>query len=119
MKQYLLSMVQPDGEGSIPPPEVLGPIMVEIEAIREELKAQGSWVFGNGLHDVASASTITVRDGEVTITDGPFAEGKEHLGGITIIQVADLDEALRWGTRYAQVTTLPIEVRPFQGDVPG
>jgi hypothetical protein len=110
MKQYLLSMVQPDGEGSIPPPEVLGPIMVEIEAIREELKAQGSWVFG---------STITVRDGEVTITDGPFAEGKEHLGGITIIQVADLDEALRWGIRYAQVTTLPIEVRPFQGDVPG
>lgn len=119
MKQYLLSMVQPDGEGNIPAPEVLGAIMADVGAIRDELQAQGSWVFGNGLHDVAAASTIRVHEGQVTITDGPFAEGKEHLGGITIIQVADLDEALRWGTRYAEATTLPIEVRPFQGDVPG
>ena len=118
MKQYLLSMIQPDG-GAVPPPEVLDPIMAEVGRLRSELEAQGSWVFGNGLHDPSSASTIRVADGEVLVTDGPFAEGKEHLGGITIIQVHDLDEALDWGRRYAEATTLPIEVRPFQGDVPG
>ena len=50
------------------------------------------------------------------ITDGPFAEGKEHLGGFTIIKAPDLDAALAWGRRLAQATTLPIEVRPFQGE---
>ncbi|MEE3921565.1 YciI family protein [Micromonospora sp. BRA006-A] len=50
------------------------------------------------------------------VTDGPFAEGKEYLGGVTIIRAADLDAALDWGRRYALATTLPIEVRPFQGE---
>lgn len=118
MKQYLLSMVQPTG-GSVPPPEVLDGVMAEVGRIREELRSRGSWVFGNGLHDPTSASTVRVVDGEVLMTDGPFAEGKEHVGGITIILAADLDEALGWARRYAAATTLPIEVRPFQGDVPG
>jgi hypothetical protein len=52
----------------------------------------------------------------VLVTDGPFAEGKEHLGGFTILKAPDLDAALAWGRRYAQATTLPIEVRPFQGE---
>jgi hypothetical protein len=47
-------------------------------------------------------------------TDGPFAEGKEHIGGFTIIQAPDLDAALEWGRRLALATTLPVEVRPFQ-----
>jgi hypothetical protein len=58
------------------------------------------------------------RDGEVLITDGPFAEGKEHIGGFTIVSAPDLDAALEWGRRLARATTLPIEVRPFQ-DGPG
>ncbi|MGH3577295.1 MAG: YciI family protein [Mycobacterium sp.] len=113
MKQYLLSMIQPDGE--IPPPEVLEGIMAEVGRIREQLLAQGSWVFGNGLHSPTTATTMRIRNGELLTTDGPFAESKEHLGGITIIEVADLDEALSWGRRYAEATTLHIEVRPFQG----
>jgi hypothetical protein len=48
--------------------------------------------------------------------DGPFTEAKEHIGGLVIIRVADLDAALEWGRRYARATTLPIEVRPFQGE---
>jgi hypothetical protein len=55
-------------------------------------------------------------DGEVLITDGPFTEGKEHLGGFSIITAPDLDAALGWGRKFALATTLPIEVRPFQGD---
>jgi hypothetical protein len=51
------------------------------------------------------------------MTDGPYAEGKEHIGGLTIIKAADLDEALEWGRKLAGATTLPIEVRPFQGEL--
>jgi hypothetical protein len=119
MKEYLLSMIQPDDGDLVPPPEVLGEIMDRVGGIRRELEARGSWVFGNGLHAPSSATTVRVRDGEVLMTDGPFVEGKEHLGGVTIIRAADLDEALGWARRYAEATTLPIEVRPFHGDGPG
>ena len=112
MQQYLISMYQPDG-GS-PAPEVLGPIMEEIGRIREELQAAGSWVFAGGLHDSSTATVVRVKDGDVLMTDGPYIEGKEHIGGFTIIQVPDLDAALEWARRYAKVTNLPIEVRPFR-----
>ncbi|HEY6640982.1 YciI family protein [Povalibacter sp.] len=115
MKQYLISMYQPDGPGR-PDPEFLGKVMREIHQIRDELQSQGSWVFAGGLHDVSSATVVRVRNGETLITDGPFAEGKEHLGGFTIVRVADLDAALGWAKRYAQATTLPIEVRPFMDE---
>ena len=71
-------------------------------------------MFAGGLHDPSTATVLRAHDGEVLTTDGPFAEGKEHLGGFTIIQAPDLDAALDWGRRLAQATTLPIEVRPFQ-----
>jgi hypothetical protein len=115
MKQYLLSVYQPD-EG-VPPPEVLAAIMQEIDAINRELKAAGCWVFAGGLHPPSTATVVRVKAGEVLMTDGPFVEGKEHLGGFTIIKASDLDAALEWGRRFARATTLPIEVRPFQGDV--
>jgi len=117
MKQYLLSMIQPGDGDEVPLAEVLDGIMAEAGRIHEQLVAQGSWVFGDGLHSPPTATTIRIRDGELSTTDGPFAESKEHLGGITIIEVADLDEALSWGRRYAEATTLPIEVRPFRADV--
>ncbi|MEO8563212.1 MAG: YciI family protein [bacterium] len=117
MKQYLISIYQPDGEP--PPPERLAPVMREIEAIKHELEAAGRWVFGNGLHPPSTATVLRARNDEVLITDGPFVEGKEHLGGFTILEAPDLDVALQWGRRYARATGLPIEVRPFQGEVDG
>lgn len=117
MKQYLLSVYQPDG--TIPPPEVLEPILAELDAMHQELQQAGAWVFGQGLHEPSTATVLRVKDGDVVTTDGPYIEGKEHLGGITIIQVPDLDSALEWGRRYARATTLAIEVRPFQGEVEG
>jgi hypothetical protein len=110
MQQYLISMYQPDG--TPPPPEVLGPIMEQIGQWRAALQAAGAWVFTAGLHPASTATVLRVRDGETVVTDGPFVEGKEHLGGFTIIQAADLDEALRWGHQMAEITGLPIEVRP-------
>ena len=79
-------------------------------------ESPGSWVFGGGLHAPSTATVLRPKDGDVLITDGPYAEGKEHLGGFTIIKAPDLDAALEWARRYALVTTLPIEVRPFQGE---
>jgi hypothetical protein len=115
MKMYLLSVYQPDGP--IPPPEVLERIMRDLDAVNKELKASGSWVFAGGLHEPSTATVVRAKDGEVVMTDGPFVEGKEHIGGFTVIKAPNLDVALRWSQRLAQATTLPIEVRPFQGEV--
>jgi hypothetical protein len=113
VQQYLISMYQPDGD-QMPPPEVLGPIMQKVGEIRSELQAAGAWVFAGGLHPVSTATVVKIKDGDVLMTDGPYAEGKEHIGGFTIIQVPDLDAALEWAGRYARATNLPIEVRPFR-----
>ncbi|HKE78768.1 MAG TPA: YciI family protein [Solirubrobacteraceae bacterium] len=114
MKQYLLSVYQPDGP--TPPPEVLDEIMRELNALNDELKAAGAWVFAGGLHAPSTATVLRAKGDEVVMTDGPFTEGKEHLGGFTIVRAPDLDAALRWGRRMAEITTLPVEVRPFQGE---
>jgi hypothetical protein len=112
MKHYLLSIIQPDAP--TPSPEVLDPIMRDVDAVRHEMEEAGAWVFSDGLHAPSSATTLRPRDGEVLMSDGPFAEGKEHIGGLTILQAPDLDAALDWGRKLALATTLPIEVRPFQ-----
>jgi hypothetical protein len=116
MKHYLISFYQPDGPP--PPPEVLGPIMREMGTIQRELEAAGSWVFAGGLHPPSTATLLRAQGDDVLLTDGPFVEGKEVLGGFTIIKAPDLDVALEWGRRYARaVPALTIEVRPFQGEV--
>jgi hypothetical protein len=118
MKRYLLSMYQPDGPA--PPPEVLDPIMRDLNALEQEMKAAGVWVFSGGLHDPGTATVLRLRDDEVLVTDGPYVEGKEHIGGFTIIKAPDLDAALEWARRYARaVARLPIEVRPFRGEAEG
>ena len=115
MKQYLLSVIQPDG--GTPEPEVLRKIMADVGALQQEMKAAGVWVFAGGLHPPSTATVVRVQGGGVLMTDGPFAEGKEHIGGFTVIKAPDLDAALAWAHKAAMATTLPIEVRPFQGEV--
>src|SRR5947208_10895348 len=95
MKHYLISFYQPDGPP--PPPELLGPVMREMGIIRSELEAAGSWVFAGGLHPPSTATLVRATGDDVLITDGPFVEGKEVLGGFTIIKAPDLDVALGWG----------------------
>jgi hypothetical protein len=114
MAQYLLSVIQPDGPA--PDPEALSAIMADVDTVDRDMRDKGVWVFAGGLYPPSTATVVRARkDGDVLMTDGPFAEGKEHLGGFTIIDVPDLDAALEWGRRLAEATTLPIEVRPFQG----
>ena len=112
MKQYLLSMYQP--EGPIPAPEVLAKVMRDLDTVNQDIKDAGGWVFTGGLHPPATATVVRYRDGEILTTDGPFAEGKEHLGGFWIVLAPDLDAALEWGRKITGVTTLPVEVRPFR-----
>jgi hypothetical protein len=114
MKQYLLSIYQPDGEP--PPPAVLERVMRDVYAVRDEMKAAGAWVFAAGLHEASTATVVRVKDGDVLMTDGPFTEGKEHIGGFSVIKAPDLDAALEWGRKLARATTLPIEVRPMRED---
>lgn len=115
MKQYLLSIYQPDGDP--PAPEVLEKIAADLQALREEMRAAGAWVFSGGLHPASTATVLNPRSTEMPMIDGPYVEGKEHIGGLTIIKAESLDDALAWGRKLARATTLPIEVRPFQGEV--
>ena len=115
MKQYLLSIYQPDGEP--PRSDVLKKVMHDVDALVEETKAAGVWVFNGGLHPPSTATVVRIKDGELLLTDGPFTEAKEHIGGFLVIKAPDLDSALDWGRKAFRATTLPIEVRPFQGEV--
>ena len=117
MSQYLLSIYQPDGDP--PPADVLAVIARDLEVLRGELEAAGAWVFAGGLEEPGTARVIQPRREKVPMTDGPYVEAKEHIGGVTIIEAASLDEALEWGRKLARATTLPIEVRPFQGGPDG
>jgi hypothetical protein len=116
MTRYLLSIYQPDG--GPPPREVvdLDEVMRNVDALIVETKASGAWVFNAGLCPPSTATVVHIQDGEVLMTDGPYAEGKEHIGGCLIVTAPDLDAALEWGRKLTLATTLPIEVRPFQDD---
>ncbi|NGP04131.1 hypothetical protein G6038_01265 [Rhodococcus sp. 14C212] len=113
MTQYLLSIYQPDGDP--PPPEFLDPIMRDVEAVDAEMRAAGAWVFAGGLHPPGTATVLRLEGDGILTTDGPYLEGKEHIGGFTVIEAPDLDAALEWGRKLARAITLPIEVRPLQG----
>jgi len=112
MKTYLISIYQPDGPP--PPPETLEPILRDLAMLNQELVDAGAFVFSAGLCPPSTATVVRSKGDDVLMTDGPFTEGKEHVGGFTVIRVEDLDAALEWGARMARATTLPVEVRPFQ-----
>jgi hypothetical protein len=114
MTRYLLSLYQPDGP---PPPDIdLEEVMADVYALVEEAKSAGVWVFNGGLHAPDTATVVAARGDDVLVTDGPYLEGKEHIGGFMIVEAPDLDGALEWGRKMARVVRLPIEVRPFQDE---
>ncbi len=115
MTQYMMSVWYP-ADAAMPSPGELERITRDTDAVHHQLQDEGCWVFGGGPHDPSSATVVTSRGGRAVTTDGPFAETKEMLGGFSVIEVADLDEALAWAERISEATTCPIEVRPFQGE---
>ncbi|WP_426520541.1 YciI family protein [Diaminobutyricibacter sp. McL0618] len=115
MSQYLLSVYYPEG-GTMPDPETLAQISANLEVVNADLRSAGAWVFAGGLYPPSTATVLTPTAGEILVTDGPYVESKEVLGGFSIIEASDLDAALNWGRRMAQAITVPIEVRPIQSE---
>lgn len=117
MPQYLLSVFQEEGADP-PTPEEAEVIVARVAAVQEELKAAGAWVFFGALTDASSATVVRAAGGEVSMTDGPYAEAKEQIAGFTVIEAADLDEALAWARKGSEACMWPVEVRPFLGAPP-
>src|SRR5262245_42642094 len=89
----------------------------DIDVLNEEMVAAGVRVFVGGLHPARNAKSLRAQpNGKVLITDGPYLETKEHVGGFWVLEAVDLDEALAWGSKAAVACRAPVEVRPFYAD---
>ena len=113
MKQYLLA-VQFDESAPSPSEEELQAQMARTGKVTDEMRSAGSWVFVGGLLPSHATTVIRPGNGTTTMTDGPFAETKEQLGGFWVVRCEDLDEALAWAEKGALACGSPIEVRPFE-----
>jgi hypothetical protein len=115
MPQYLLSVWhdEPYDDIDFTSPEMQR-VGAQVGAVNAALEQAGAWVFGAGLRPVASATVVQAAGGDVSMTDGPYAESKEHMGGFWIIEAADLDVALDWAGKAAAACERPIEVRPME-----
>ncbi|MBI4261669.1 MAG: hypothetical protein HY658_14020 [Actinobacteria bacterium] len=114
MPRYLLSVHTVEGQGRAPiTEEEMQESYRRIGVLEEEMKAKGAWVFSGRLDRPKAAKVARVTNGEVLITDGPFAESKEQLGGFYVIEAADDDSALSWSAKVTEVVGAPIEVRGF------
>ena len=116
MSQYLLSTFVVEGAvpGAPMTQEDMQAFMKRVADLEAEMDANGTFVFGGALHGPDAATVVDLDEGNVLLTDGPFAEAKEHIAGFYIINAEDLDEALDWGKKVADATRHPIEVRPFR-----
>ena len=115
MKQYLLS-VHHTGDYPTPPQEDMQRMFRQVDAFNQQIVESGAWVFGGGLHPRDTATTVRFKEGQTLVTDGPYAETKEQLGGFWVVKAADLDEALALGRRAAAACEGDVEVRPFQDE---
>jgi hypothetical protein len=117
MKQYMLSVYHPEDPERAPSPEEMEQIFRDVDTLNGEIRDAGAWVFAGGLHPTSTATVLRLDGDEVLTTDGPFAEGKEHIGGFWVIKSPDLDAALDWGRKAAHACRVPIEVRPLQEEI--
>lgn len=115
MKQYLLSVHYVEGAPK-PSQEVMMKMYADVEALNKVIREKNAWVFAGGLLEPTSATVVRVKDGEMTMTDGPFPEAKEQLGGFWVIKAPDLDAACEWARKATIACQSPVEVRPFQDD---
>jgi len=118
MTQYLLSVHSV--EGAEPRPvEAMQRAYEDVAAFNAELQAEGAWVFAGGLEPAGTARVVTAAGGKPLVTDGPFAEGKEHIGGFWVIEAADADQAIAFAVRASTACAEAVEVRPFQSGPEG
>jgi hypothetical protein len=116
--KYLCLVYQDEAEIEAMPQSEYDAIVREVLDYREELAASGHYITSSPLQPVSTATTIRVRDGKTMITDGPFAETKEQLGGFYLIEAAGLDEAIRLAEKMPPARIGSIEVRPLKDFTP-
>ena len=111
MPQYLVAIQHPENYD----PSLEGEAMIrDIGALNKEMDAAGARFFAGGLESAPHAKSLRKQpDGNVSITDGPYLEAKEYIGGFWILQCADMDEALAWGRKAVVACRAPVEVRAF------
>jgi len=111
MPQYLVAIYHPDDYDPSVETEAM---MEEIHALNREMIAAGARKFAGGLSSASNARSLRAQpSGKVLVTDGPYIETKEHIGGFWVLEAVDLDEALAWGRKAAVACRAPVEVRPF------
>ena len=111
MTQYLVAIHHPDDYDPSREDETMHR---DIDVLNEEMVAAGVRIFVGGLRPASSAKSVRAQPGgKVFITDGPYLETKEHIGGFWVLEAADLNEALAWGRKAAVACRAPVEVRPF------
>jgi hypothetical protein len=115
MTQYLLAVNGSDADLSMTMEEAQ-PIFEAVDRFNDKLRAEGAWVFAGGLAPIGSTTTVDGRPDEPIITDGPFVESKEWIGGFWVIEAPDLDAALKWAAEGSKACAGRVEVRPFQDE---
>jgi len=117
MPQYLVAIQHPKNYD----PSVEGEEMIrDIGALNEEMEAAGARFFAGGLESASHAKSLRKQaDGNVSVTDGPYAEAKEYVGGFWILECADMEEAVEWGQKAVAACRTPVEVRAFHRVRPG
>ena len=113
MAEYLLS-VHHDYDEEFPPLEEMQPVFEAVDRFNQKLQDEGVWVFAGGLMPIEQATTVDNTGAEPLVTDGPYAESKEYLGGFWVINAPDLDAALQWARKASAACRGKVEVRPFQ-----
>ena len=115
MTQYLMSIWSTDGDAT-PSDDEIQTMYADVEVFNNALRESGSWVFAGGLHPSTTATVVDGTGTDVVMTDGPFSEAKEQLGGFWVVEVADLDAALELAARGSKACQGRVEVRPFQNE---
>lgn len=114
MTQYLMSVWHREGDAT-PSDDEAQKMYADTGAFNERLQERGAWVFAGGLHEPGTATVVDGRGPDVVMTDGPFSEAKEQLGGFWVVEAADLDAALALAAEGSAACGGKVEVRPFQG----
>ena len=114
MTQYLLSVH--NAMDGLPPVEEMQPVFEAVDRFNQKLQDEGAWVFAGGLMPIDQATTVDNTGDKPIVTDGPYAESKEYLGGFWVIEAPDLDAALQWAKEGSKACAGKVEVRPFQAE---
>ncbi|GAA2745248.1 YciI family protein [Terrabacter aerolatus] len=113
MTQFLLSVHHREG-AAMPSADEIQQMYASVDAFNQKLQSSGAWVLAGGLTDVSEAKVVDASAGEAAVTDGPFSEAREWLGGFWIVEAADLDAALALAQEGSAACRGPVEVRALQ-----